>query len=272
MSHALARLREMYGDPLFVRLAQGLRPTPFAEQLAGPVSDALQIIRSTLDNSPFNPSTSQRTFRVAMTDIGEQIFLPLLTQYFAEHAPNIKFETTVTSKSTNALVNELSTGDIDLAYGFISNPGKEIFQKILFSDTYVCVVRGTHPAAQKKLDLAGLKQLRHVVPNVAGTGHANSIDKVLLAHGISENVVLRVTHFLSIAPLIASTDLVATVPRNLANTFVKSWKLALIEPPVPFPSFDVTQYWHTRYHHEPGLMWLRNVSESIFLGFMANTD
>jgi DNA-binding transcriptional LysR family regulator len=72
-----------------------------------------------------------------------------------------------------------------------------------------------------------------------------------------------VNHFLSVAPLIANTDLIATVPRNLATTFVNSWKLRMVEPPVEFPMFDVTQYWHQRYDQDPGNIWLREVLESI---------
>lgn len=267
MSHALARLREMYGDPLFVRLAQGLRPTPFADQLAGPVSAALQIVRGTLDKAPFDPATAQRTFKVAMTDIGEQVFLPLLLYYLETHAPGIKIETRATSVNPAALINDLSTGDIDVAAGFISNPGKGIHQQFLFSDRYVCVVRAAHPLVRDALSLADFKRMRHIMPNVAGTGHGESIRKVLASHGIGDQVVLRVTHFLSIASLVANTDLIATVPGNLANTFIGSWNLRLLEPPVEFPGFDVTQYWHERYHEEPGNKWLRGVFESIFLNF-----
>jgi DNA-binding transcriptional LysR family regulator len=265
MSHALARLREMYRDPLFVRLPQGLRPTPFAEQLAGPIANALEIVRGTLEKAPFDPATAQRTFRIAMIDIGEQVFLPLLVKFLGAHAPGIKIETKVTS--AGALFNDLSTGDIDLAVGFIPEPAKGIYQKFLFSDDYVCVVRRAHPIVGTSMGPADFRQLRHVVADVEGTGHASSIVKVLSEHGVSANIVLWVNHFLSIAPLVANTDLIATVPRNLANTFVKSWKLRVVESPVKFPPFDVTEYWHARYDQEPGNMWLRHVFESIFLGF-----
>ena len=267
MSHALARLREMYGDPLFVRLAQGLQPTPFADQLAGPVAAALQIVRATLDKAPFDPATAQRTFRVAMTDIGEQVFLPLLLPHLERKAPGIKIETCATSVNPAALSHDLSTGDIDVALGFISNPASGIRRQVLFRDRYVCVVRPGHPLAKKSLSLDGFRQARHIMPNVAGTGHGETVGKVLAANGLSDQVALRVTHFLSIAPLVANSDLVATVPGNLADTFTASWKLRLFEPPVDFPAFDVTQYWHERYHEEPGNKWLRRVIETMFLDF-----
>jgi DNA-binding transcriptional LysR family regulator len=263
MSHALARLREMYRDPLFVRLPQGLQPTPFAEDLAGQVATALQIIRATLEKVAFDPATVQRTFRISMTDIGEQVFLPSLVKYLETHARGVKLETKVIG--TSELFSALSSGDLDLAVGFVSTPAKGIAQQLLFSDNYVCVVRQSHPLVRSSsMSLSEFKQLGHVVADVSGTGHYNSIGKVLASHGIAENIVLRVNHFLSIAPLIANTDLIASVPKNLANTFVKSWKLRIVQPPVRFPPFDIAQYWHERYDQEPGNRWLRNTFESIF--------
>jgi DNA-binding transcriptional LysR family regulator len=263
MSHALARLREMYRDPLFVRLPQGLRPTPFAEDLAGQVATALQIIRSTLEKVAFDPATVQRTFRISMTDIGEQVFLPSLVKHLETHARGVKLETKVLG--SNELFSALSSGDLDLAVGFVSTPAKGIAQQFLFSDNYVCVVRQSHPLVRAStMSLAEFRQLGHVVADVSGTGHYNSIGRVLASHGIADNIVLRVNHFLSIAPLIANTDLIASVPRNLANTFVKSWKLRIVQPPVVYPTFDITQYWHERYEREPGNRWLRKTFESIF--------
>jgi DNA-binding transcriptional LysR family regulator len=256
----------MYGDPLFVRLPQGLQPTPFAQELAGQVSVALQMIRGTLEKVAFDPAKAQRNFHIAMTDIGEQVFLPSLVKHLETHARGIKLETKVIG--TSELFSGLSAGDLDLAVGFVSTPPKGVLQQFLFSDSYVCVVRQSHPIVRtSSISLTEFKQLGHVVADLSGTGHYESIGRVLSNHGISENIVLRVNHFLSIGPLLANTDLIATVPRNLANTFVKSWKLRLVEPPVEFPSFDVTQYWHERYHQEPGNLWLRNTIESMFVKF-----
>lgn len=266
MSHSLARLREMYGDPLFVRSRQGLQPTPFAEQLAGPVATALQIVRGTLEKASFDPLTTQRTFHIAMSDIGEQFLLPILVKVLEASAPKVKIETR--DKNPNTLADGLATGDLDLAIGFFSGATTGIYQKFLFSDEYVCVVRQAHPlVSSSSMPLATFKQLGHILADLPGAAHTGSIIKVLKSPSIDANIVLKVNHFLSVAPLIANTDLVATVPRNLANTFVKSWKLRIVEPPIEFPTFDVTQYWHERYDREPGNVWLRQVFESICRGF-----
>lgn len=263
MSHALARLREMYGDPLFVRSRQGLQPTPFAERLAGPVAAALQIIRGTLEKESFNPLTANRIFRIAMTDLGEQLLLPSLVRRLAVEAPRVRIETQ--DKTIGLVAEALSNGELDVGIGFIS--GKipaGIYQRVLFSDEYVCVVRRDHPLIRSPaISLEAFKRMGHILADLPGGAHTSVIARILKEPTLSANVVLKVNHFLSIAPLIANTDLIATVPRNLANTFVKSWKLKLVQPPFQFPSFDVTQYWHQRYDQEPGNLWLRNVLETI---------
>jgi DNA-binding transcriptional LysR family regulator len=262
MSHSLSRLREMYGDPLFVRSRQGLQPTPFAERLAGPVAAALQIIRGTLEKASFNPLTTSRTFRIAMTDLGEQFLLPILIKRLALEAPHVRIETQ--DKTIGPVADALATGELDVGIGFISGKIPGIFQRVLFSDEYVCVVREDHPlVTSSTISFDAFRQMGHIMADLPGGAHTGTIAKILKAPALNANVVLKVNHFLSVAPLIANTDLIATVPKNLATTFVKSWKLRLVEPPVEFPPFDVTQYWHQRYDQEPGNVWLRNILESI---------
>jgi DNA-binding transcriptional LysR family regulator len=262
MSHSLSRLREMYGDPLFVRSRQGLQPTPFAERLAGPVAAALQIVRSTLDKAPFNPLTTHRTFRIALTDLGEQFLLPILVKRLALEAPHVKIETQ--DKTIGPVVESLATGELDLGIGFIAGRIPGIYQRVLFSDRYACVVRQDHPlvrSSQISIDL--FRQLGHVVADLPGGSHTDTITRILNAPGLNANITLKVSHFLSVAPLIANTDLIATVPKNLAHTFEKSWKLRVLEPPVEFPTFDIIQYWHQRYDQEPGNVWLRDMLHSM---------
>ncbi|MEN3277618.1 MAG: hypothetical protein V7631_3408 [Massilia sp.] len=262
MSHSLSRLREMYGDPLFVRSRQGLQPTPFAERLAGPVAAALQIVRGTLEKASFNPLTADRTFRIAMTDLGEQFLLPILVKRLAVEAPRVRIETQ--DKTIGPVAEALAIGELDVGIGFISGKIPGIYQRVLFSDEYVCVVRQDHPLVRSPaISLEAFRQMGHILADLPGGAHTGVIAKILKAPTLNANVVLKVNHFLSVAPLIANTDLIATVPRNLATTFVKSWKLRLVQPPFEFPSFDVTQYWHQRYDQEPGNVWLRTMLESI---------
>ncbi len=98
VSNALRRLRESLNDELFVKTSRGMVPTPFALQFAEPIAYALNSIQSTLDqNINFDPLSSSRTFNVAMSDIGEIYFIPILIKHLSEIAPNIKIRTYRTS-------------------------------------------------------------------------------------------------------------------------------------------------------------------------------
>lgn len=265
MSHALARLRDMYGDPLFVRLAKGVEPTPFADELVGPVSQALQILAQTLEKDSFVPETARRVFRLAMTDIGEHTFLPRLIRHLQHHAPHLCVETVATSASPEELAQELSKGSIDLALGAINPDIAGVRSQILFSDVYACVARPS-TVPRGTLSLAEFKRARHVVPNVAGTNHSVLIDRMLVANGMSGQVVARVTHFLAIAELVADTDVIAIMPRNLALSVARRWGLCHFAPPVQMPGYDVMVYWHKRHDQEPGNAWLREAIVDLFRG------
>jgi DNA-binding transcriptional LysR family regulator len=263
MSHSLNRLRDIYQDRLYVRLPQGLRPTPLAEQLSGPIAAALQILRGTLEKTVFDPATTKRTFRIALTDMGEQILLPRLVRHLEAHAPGVLIENRrILGKNT---VEALALGEVDLVVGYLALSSASVYQQRLFGDRYICAVRRNHPVAKDgKFKLEAFRTLRHVVTDIEGTAHGEAIGRVLSRHVPDSNIMLRINHFLSLGPLLAKTDLVATLPYNLAQMFVGPWKLRLLEPPVAIPHVDIIQYWHERFHHEPGNIWLRGLLVDLY--------
>jgi hypothetical protein len=135
---------------------------------------------------------------VATTDVGQQVFLPPLIRHLEAHAPHVTLEKKATSVSSSAMSEELATGEIDLALGFIPHPGPDVLQEAALETGYVGVIEGDRTEVETAISLKQFKNMRHVVPKVAGAGHAASIDAVLRLHGISSSVVLRVTHLLSI--------------------------------------------------------------------------
>jgi len=262
VSHGLAKLREMYGDPLFIRMQRGVAPTPFAEQLAEPVATALRIVRATIEKPGFVPARESRRFRVAMTDIGERYFLPRLGQWLATEAPGITIETL--SPGSDELSDGLASGDIDLAVGFIPQLGKQVHQQTLFVERFVYLMRNGHPAREGKLGLAHVRQLRHIVACPPGTHHLAAVEKVLTQPKVRANISMRVQSFLSIGPIVAGTDLVSPVPSNLAALLAQNLDLHCCPPPIRFPSFDVCSYWHRRVHQDPGSIWLRGAFAALF--------
>ncbi len=262
VSYGLAKLRETYGDALFVRMQRGVQPTPFAERLAEPIAAALAIVRGTIEKAEFVPDEDSRAFRVAMTDIGERYFMPRLAKWLATHAPHVKFETL--SPGLAELSDGLASGDIDLAIGFIPGLGKQVHEHVLFKEQFVYLMRNGHLASQDALTAARIRSLRHVVASPVGTQHLAAIEKVLTGPQVRADIALRVRSFLSVGPILAETDLVALVPSNLAALITKSLDLLVCKPQLRFPAFDISMYWHRRFHQDPPSCWLRNTFIELF--------
>jgi DNA-binding transcriptional LysR family regulator len=257
VSRGLARLRETYGDELFVRHRRGVEPTGFAKTLAEPVSTALAIVRKTIEKPRFSPLEDTRRFRVALSDIAERYFLPRLAAWFADHAPHISIDTVYVSREE--LLAGLDAGEIDLAIGFLPGLGKQVYEKRLFEEKYVYIARLGHPVVDGRLRVSQLRKLPHVVGSPEGTRHAAAVEKVLMGPKVRAVVSMKVGSFLSIAPIVAASNLVAVIPSNLAALVSEHVGLQLIEPPVHFPSFGVSMVWHRRFHTDPAGVWLREV-------------
>jgi DNA-binding transcriptional LysR family regulator len=262
ISYGLSKLRKTYGDVLFVRMQRGVQPTPVAVQLAEPIAAALQIVRRTIEKAEFLPSEARRTFRVAMSDIGERDFLPRLAQRLGLDAPHIMVETL--SPRRAELIDGLASGDIDLAIGYIPGMGKQIHEQALFSEQFVYLMRNGHPAAQDALTAARVRTLRHVVAGPPGTRHLYAVEKVLTSPQVRSEIALHVRSFLCVGPIVADTDLVALVPSNLAALVANNLNLCVRKPKLKFPAFDICMYWHRRFHQDLALGWLRNTVMDLF--------
>ncbi|MBC8058910.1 MAG: LysR family transcriptional regulator, partial [Rhizobiales bacterium] len=206
VSRGLARLRETYGDELFVRQQRGVGPTQCAERLAEPVAAALAIVRGTLAKPSFSPDTDARRFRIALSDIGERYFLPRLAAWLAGNAPGVTIETS--SPSRDELMAGLAAAEIDMAVGFVPGLGKQVQAHRLFREKFVYIARRGHPVVKGRLEVAQLSTLPHLVGSPLGTQHAAAVEKVLTGPRVRAAVAMRVRSFLSIGPIVGSSDLV----------------------------------------------------------------
>lgn len=262
VSYGLAKLRRIYGDALFVRMRRGVQPTPVAVALAGPVAAAMEIVRGTIKKVEFVPADSRRTFRLAMSDIGERYFLPRLAGRLGAEAPHVVIETL--SPLLAELTDGLATGEIDLAVGFVPGMGKQVREQVLFSEKFVYLMRSGHPAARDALTAARIRTLRHVVASPPGTQHLHAVEKVLTSPQVRSEIALTVRSFLSIGPIVADTDLVALVPGNLAALVANNLDLRVCAPKLRVPAFAVSMCWHQRFHQDPASIWLRAVIAGLF--------
>src|ERR1700752_3892196 len=226
VSNALARLRKLLGDELFLPTPRGMQPTPFAEQLAEPVGHALGTIRGALNKrNSFDPASSERAFRIGMTDIGEIYFLPPLMEELLRVAPAVAVSTV--RNHTVKLRDEMEAGHVDIALGFLPGLKAGFFQRRLFRHRYVCLFRKGHPLDKRKMSLGEFSQADHVVVVSEGTGHGK-VDEQLERAGIKRKVRLTVPHFVAVGHILHSTDMVATVPERFAQRVAEPFGLSYV--------------------------------------------
>lgn len=262
VSISLARLRRHFGDPLFVRTADGMQPTPHATSLVAPVRQALELLRGiTRQQAAFDPATAQRTFRICMTDITHLALLPPLVNRLREIAPGINLEITHISAQTPKM---LESGEADLAVGFMPQLEAGFYQQKLFELDFACVVRSGHPRVRSRLTEAMFRRENHVVVTASGTGQ-NLVEEELQRLGVERNVALRLPNFLGLGGLVASTDLMVTLPSRVAQTLMDIADVKALRPPFPLPTFSIKQHWHERYKQDPANGWLRAVISELFL-------
>lgn len=262
VSNALKRLRTLLGDELFLRTSRGMEPTPYAQQLAEPVAYALNTLHSALNQrASFDPSASDRTFSLAMTDIGEIYFMPTLMEALDRSAPQVKISSV--RNTAVSLREDMESGAVDLAIGLLPHLQAGFFQRRLFEQRYVCLYRKHHPVARSPMSLDSFIALDHLVVVAAGTGHGE-VDTILDRSGIRRNIRLKVPHFTAIGHILNATDLIATVPEKLAMRFVKPFDLAWSPHPAPLPSIAINLLWHGRFHRDPANRWLRQTIFDLF--------
>nr|WP_315594169.1 LysR family transcriptional regulator [uncultured Cupriavidus sp.] len=262
VSNALSRLRKTFEDELFVRSNKGMLPTPFAQELAEPIAYALDTVQSALNRrTTFDPATSDRFFQLAMTDIGEVYFIPRLMSAIREEAPRVSIGTS--RNSITNLADEMSQGKIDLAVGHLPELTSEFFQRRLFRQRYVCMFRPGHPLDKRVVRLKDFEQADHVVVTASGTGHAK-VDEILAKRGIQRNIRLQVPHFVAVADIVQSTDLVATVTEKFAQRSAEFFGLKYIRHPVDLPEIQINLFWHSRFHRDPASQWLRSRIFQLF--------
>jgi DNA-binding transcriptional LysR family regulator len=263
-SAALARLRVLLADPLFVRAGSDMRPTPRAAQLAGPIRRVLDAVKEEiLLAQAFDPATTDRLFTVLTPDIGEMNFLPRVLAHLASSAPgaNLKAQ----SMPPHAAAEALESGAADLAVGYFPDLHRAgFFQQRLFRNEHVCILRRDHPTIGKSLTLKQFLAASHAVVRPEGREHV--FEQFLQANSLRRRVRLEVSHFMSLLPIISSSDLLATVPRDMADVCVRHGNIRLLATPMKSPVIDVHQFWHRRFHKDAAHAWFRAVVNELFSG------
>ncbi len=262
VSNALRRLRALFNDELFVRTSRGMQPTPYAQQLAAPIANALATLENTLAHkTAFEPQSSKKRFTVAMTDLGEIELLPRLMNLLAEIAPGV----TVSTVRNNAenLRQEMEAGHVDLAIGLIPQLKAGFFQQRLFMQRYVCLFRQGHALDKDHITRREFFGANHVMVVSAGTGHAQA-DEIIDRGPQRRRVRLLVPHFVALGDILSTTDMIATVPVLYAKRCARPFGLKYLAHPIALPEIGIHLFWHAKFHKDPDNQWLRQAIFGLF--------
>ncbi|WP_338805711.1 LysR family transcriptional regulator [Pseudomonas chlororaphis] len=249
----LAKLREIFSDPLLLPGPRGMRPTARADELREPLRRALEALElAVAPASPFDPGAAANTWSVSASDYGEStVILPALAGLRAA-APGTRLA--VLELEPGRLVQQAEQGSIDLALHTSEDSPPGLRRRVLFSERYVLVGRAGHPRLQRRPSLAQFGKLEHVVVSPDGGGFHGVTDSALGEVGLTRRVVLSVPHFLFVLSALASTDLVAMLPSRLVRD---NPALKVVEPPLEVPGYEMAMLWHERCHRDPAHQWLR---------------
>lgn len=257
----LRELRRRFDDVLFVRTAQGMLPTPKADALIGIVRQALDSLRR-LDEPgvQFDPATVRRTFRIAMTDASHISILPRLLARLRREAPLAQVEAIPIGRD---IAQRLEMAEVDLAIGYTPELNTGIYQQALYSQDFICLVSARHPRIGERLSLADFQGEAHIGIVQPGSIIAE-LDNALARQDVRRNVVLRVPSCLGLNALVAASDLIAIVPRQIGQTLARSGLSKALECPVALPAVMVRQHWHARFHEDGANRWLRRIAAQLF--------
>jgi DNA-binding transcriptional LysR family regulator len=235
MSHSLAELRELLGDPLLVRVGRGMALTPRAETLVGPLHRMLLDAQSIVRNRPaFDPRTAERNFVIAAPDFLATLILPALVAAIAREAPHVKLEFVPSVRRGNAWL--LETGELDLALGAVVDEAPGIRRMDLCTEGFACAARQGHPAIDGELTLEQYVRTPHLLITLGDSAHPTWVDAALAKLGRRRHVAVRVRHFMAAPLVVARTDLLLTGPSMLLRHFAELVPLQILTPPISLPT------------------------------------
>src|SRR5262245_27437920 len=255
VSGMLVRLRDLFGDPLFVRTQRGLLPTPRAQALAAPLKRLLADSHSLIARDEFDPATAETTFRIASNDYMQHALLVPFVNGLRSEAPKIRLA--ITPAIIEGIEDALARGQIDLAVTIPEFAMSDLPSRLLYRERYVVAVRRQHPLARRqRMTIERFCAYEHVLVSPTGGSFEGPTDRALARLRLKRTVRYSVPSFLLVPEVLQTDDLIALVPSRLVREDDK--RLVVLKPPLEVEGFDVIAVWHQRVHTDTAHRWLRN--------------
>jgi DNA-binding transcriptional LysR family regulator len=257
LSNALARLRLVMRDPLFVRERYGMQPTQMALELAPVIAAALATIDDVvLGQQDFDPLKAELLLTIAPNSYVEFVLMPAIVARLREAAPGIKLR--LTPYGNDLVETGVMSGATAMVLGRIVDPPDNLVVQHLMDEGLACVVRGDHPDIGDSMSREQYERLKHV--NVIPHGRLRvGLFQALEQRGLRRDVAVSVTHFLAAPEMIAVTDYCATLPTLICSHLAGDARLKIVPAPVDLGKFPVDLAWHVRHRNDPAHRWLRSL-------------
>ena len=260
MSHNLARLRSLFGDELFTRSGDGMRPTPRAMALADPVRLTLAHIQSAvLQREAFDPATATRVFRIGLPDSVEVAVVPALIERLQGAAPGVQL--LLHSSNRLSILKELDSGSLDLAIGVFNEGQTHHKRRRLYTDSFLCLFSPTQLNLTAPVSLQDYLRWPHVLTSLGG--RRGAVDDALAKHKLRRSIIMITPSFMAVPFVVRRARVFATMPSWLARYFSDAFALVTSPVPVELPSFTVSLLWHASFDHDPGHSWLRRTIVNV---------
>lgn len=264
LSNALARLRIMLQDQLFIRERYGIQPTPVAIELAPVIAEALDRLDDAVrGQQDFDPASAERLFTIALTGYVEFALMPLIVARLQETAPGIALRL---MPYGNDLVGAgVVSGATALVLGRMVDPPDNLVVQHLMDEDFAFIVRKSHPEIGDTLTRAQFEAMKRV--NVMPPGRLRAgLFQALARQELKRDVAVSVTNFFAVSEMVAVTDYIATLPSLICQRLGNDPRLKVIATPVDLGTFPVEMAWHVRYRNDPAHRWLRSLIAEVVLG------
>jgi DNA-binding transcriptional LysR family regulator len=259
VSNAVSRMRHAWKDPLFVKEGRGIRPTPYAKALWQSVAQPLAQINQAITPDTFDPSTSDASFRIGITDGSASIVWSDLRHIIEQEAPNINIYAVPFKIDGEALLNN---ADVDLVFDYYDGSSHEISAKSMYDNHFVTVMGAHHELADKALTLETYLAAEHLLVSLSGD-IGGIVDDKLTQLGEKRRTAMTVNSFASAINLIKQTGLIVTLPYPIVAEHLQQGDLVIKPVPLVLPSIKISLAWHSRNNQSQALKWLISVLDRI---------
>jgi DNA-binding transcriptional LysR family regulator len=253
VSNAVSRMRQAWGDPLFVKHGRGIKPTAMAVDLWQQIGSPLEKIRDAANKDTFEAETANRTFRIAVTDLAVDLLWLPMRQIIEKEAPGINLHAIPFTRKADVILQESSA---DLIIDVSLSSHTTLNSTWIFDNHYVCAMRHDHPLAGQEMTMENFLKADHLLMSLSGEA-SGVVDELLAQNGLKRRIACTVNHFSALPNMLINSNLISIIPRPVVEQGIYTNKLFLTAPPMKILPAPISMIWHRRNEHDPGLKWLK---------------